>query len=115
MDLGPLRTLALSVNLNVHGVDATVTRPQPDDTPIATRGVWSSPLDEQQPFGTDLRRVEPRRVLVLPKSALATVPRGTLIVAAEAPGGATKTWRVDGHDGAAQADYWRVIVKRVQD
>jgi hypothetical protein len=115
MDLGPLRTLALSVNLNVHGVDATVTRPQPDDTPITTRGVWSGPLDEGQPFGTDYRKVAPRKVLVLSKAAVPTVPRGTRIVAAEAPGGSAKTWQEDGHDGPAQADYWRVIVKRVQD
>jgi hypothetical protein len=111
MDLGPLRTLALRVNLNVHGVDATVTRPSPDETPIATRAVWSTPLEEAQPFGADFRKREPRRVMVLPRSDVPTMPTGTVIAAAEAPGGAVKTWRFESHDSPAQSDYWRIVVK----
>lgn len=111
MDMGPLRTLALSVNLNVHGVDATVTRPSPDDTPITTRGIWSASLEEAQPFGGDFRKREPRRVMVLPRAAVPTMPTGTVIVAAETPGGEVKTWRFENHDSPAQPEYWRVVVK----
>lgn len=111
MDLGPLRTLALSVNLNAHGVDATVTRPSPDDTPITTRAIWSGPLEDVQPYGSDFRQRAPRKVLVLPRADVPTIPTGTIIAAAEAPGGEVKTWRFEGHDGPAQADYWRVTVR----
>ena len=50
MDLGPLRTLALEINLAAHGVSATVTRPAPDDTPVSTTGIWyTQRLDETRP------------------------------------------------------------------
>lgn len=114
MDLGPLRQLALTVNLNVLGVDATVTRPAPDNTPIMTRGIWSFPLGDQQEFGVDFKRREPRRVLVLPREDVPTMPSGTLISAAEAVGGTPRTWRFDGHDAPAESGYWRAIVTLVR-
>ena len=110
MDLGPLRTLALSLNLGAHGVPATVTRPAPDDTPVVTTGIWiTTPLEDPQPYGMDFQRAEPRRVMALPRSALASLPRETVIVAADTIGGATKTWRVDSLD-RTDADVVRVIL-----
>lgn len=110
MDLGPLRTLALGLNLSAHGVPATVTRPAPDDTPVVTTGIWiTTPLDEQRPVGVDFQRREPRRVMALPRSALASVPRHTIVVASETIGGANKTWRVDGLE-RTDADVFRVIL-----
>lgn len=112
MDLGPLRALALELNFTAHGVAATVTRPAPDNAPIATRGIWvTSPLEEPRAFGTDYARREPRRVFALAKSAVPTLPRGTVIVAAETLGGATKTWRVDGFDPQEVQEQWRAILK----
>lgn len=111
MDLGPLRTLALELNLAAHGVTATVTRPAPDSTPVTTTGIWhTAPLEEQRPVGTDFQRRDPRRVLALPRSALATLPRGTTIVAPETIGGDDKTWTVDGLE-RVEGDTWRAIVK----
>lgn len=112
MDLGPLRTLALNLQLSAHGVAATVTRPTPDDTPISTRGIWLRPADDPQPYGTDLRRRDPRRVIALPRADVPTLPRGTLVEAAEITGGAALTWRVDGFDQVAEVDHWRAIVVR---
>ena len=63
MDLGPLRALTLSLNWATHGVPATVTRPAPDDTAIATRVIWVTPLTEE--VGFDLQRAEPRRIASL--------------------------------------------------
>lgn len=110
MDLGPLRTLALELNLAAHGVAATVTRPAPDDTPVTTTGIWhSGPVEDPQPYGTDFRRREPRRILALPRADLATLPRGTTISAPETIGGTAKTWVVDSLD-RVEADTWRAIV-----
>lgn len=107
-----LRTLVRDLNFVTHSVPATVTLPEPDD-PIETTGIWLPPLVEEQPFGTDLRRREPRRVMALPRDATLTQvpPRGTLILAAEYLGtdAPVRSWRVDGtqsHD----ADHFRVIL-----
>jgi hypothetical protein len=116
VDLGPLRTLATSIAFDCSpgGVDATVTRPFPDTTPITTRGVWVAPMDESQPYGTDYRKREPRRVLALPRADVPTLPRGTVIVAPEAPGGANVNWRVDGLDSSVVPGHLRAIVIQIQ-
>jgi hypothetical protein len=105
MELGPLRALTRELTQAAFGVAATVSVilvGSPDvDPPIAqvveTTGVWMTLSPEPQPFGVDLGRREPRRVLAIPiSSTLTTVPRGTLIEAADEPGGTVRTWRVDG-------------------
>lgn len=96
--------------LEAFGLPITVTRPLPDDGPIVTTGVWVRPLVEEQPFGTDLRRREPRKVMAIPRDATLTqVPRHTTILAAEEAGATVKTWRVDGYD-RTEADEFRVIL-----
>lgn len=110
---GPLRSLVLELNQAAHGVDATVTRPAPDNAPIATTGIWvTAPLDEQQPHGTDLYRREPRRVMVLTRSTVPTLPRGTSVIAPERQGGANKNWVVDEVE-RAEGDHFRAILKLV--
>lgn len=96
--------------LDAFGLPAIVTRPAPDDIPIDTKGFWIQPLEEAQPYGTDFKRREPRRVFVLSRTALPTLERGTTIVAAEIAGGEAKTWRVDGFDRAVDPDHWRAIL-----
>jgi len=115
MDLGPLRALALDLNTGAFGVAATVTRPFPDDTPIVTRGVWvTAPLEETQPFGTDFKRRDPRRVFAVSKATVPTLPRGTTVIAPLPEGGADKTWRVDGYDREVVQEQHRVILILVQ-
>lgn len=110
MTFGPLRSLVLSLNQATHGVTATVTRPAPDNTPIATTGIWEvAPKDDSQPYGTDFRKVDRRRVMALARADLPTLPRGTTIVAPETLDGENKTWVVDGLE-RVDADTWRVIV-----
>lgn len=109
MDLGPLRALTLQLNLQAHGVDVTVTRPAPDDTPITTRGIWLTTETQDMPIATDFQRRDPRRVMALSRAAVPTVPRGTEIEAPEKAGDALQTWRVDGLD-SLQADHVRVVV-----
>lgn len=83
------------LNLAAHGVAISVTRP--GDVPVETTGIWHAPLGEAQPFGTDLRRRDPRRVMEIPRDAtLDDVPRGSVISAADRDGGAATTWRADG-------------------
>jgi hypothetical protein len=114
MDLGPLRALALDLTSSAHGVVATVTRPAPDQAPIITRGVWiTTPLEEPRAFGTDFARREPRRVFALSKATVPTLPRGTVMVAADRVGGSLKVWRVDGLDPQVVPEQWRAIVTEV--
>lgn len=111
MSFAPLRTLVLSVNQAVHGVSATVTRPAPDSTPIDTTVIWSvEPVSEGQPYGSDFHRVEPRKVLVVSRADVPTLPRGTTITAPEVDGEANKAWVVDGLERTL-ADQWRAFVK----
>jgi hypothetical protein len=108
MDLGPLRALTCVLVQDAFGVPATVTLPL--SNPVTTTGVWVRALEEAQPFGTDLVRRDPRRVLAIPRTAvLDAVPRGTVILAAEMEGGPTRMWRVDGLE-RTEADLFRVIV-----
>lgn len=109
MDLGSLRALALTVNLDAHGVPVVVTRPAPDDTPISTRGIWLTPVTDSVPGGLDLRHRDPIRIMALSRTAVPTVPRGTVIIGPEQAGGTDRTWRVDGTD-RVEADTVRVIV-----
>jgi hypothetical protein len=107
--MGDLRP-GMAEALAAFGLPATVTRPAPDDAPIATTGFWTLALEESQPFGTDLRRREPRQVFVLPRSTVPTLPRGTRIAASDLEGGAVKQWMVDGLDRAVDIDHWRAIL-----
>lgn len=111
MSFGSLRSLVLGINQAVHGVTATITRPAPDQAPITTTVIWTvEPVSDTQPYGTDLRRGDSRKVLTLSKADVPTVPRGTVVVAAEIDGESAKTWVIDGIERAL-ADQWRVFVK----
>ena len=114
MDLGPLRALALTLNLQAHGVPVTVTRPAPNDDPIETRGIWLTTLTESVPSGTDFQRREPFRVMALSRAIVPTAPRGTEISAPEKAGDVTRTWIVDSTD-RVEADHVRVIVLPVDE
>lgn len=106
-----LRSLVLSINQAVHGVSATITRPSPDDAPIAATVIWGvEPVTDGQPYGSDLRRVEPRRLMTVARGDVPTLPRGTEIIAPELAGQADKTWVVDGLERTL-ADQWRAFVK----
>ena len=108
--MGDVR-VPVSPLLAAFGLAVTVTRPAPDNTPIATTGVWFNDAFEQEPrpYGTDFQRREPRRLMAIPRSAVATMPRGTTVAAPEIQGGTSKTWRVDGLD-TVDADFWRVVL-----
>jgi len=101
----------MSAALEAFGVPAVVTRPAPDNTPISTTVIWVSP-QEATPSGSDFGRRDPRRVLIIPRSAVPTLPRATTIVAAEESGGVSKTWTIEEFDRAIEPDCWRVIVSQ---
>lgn len=111
MNIGALRALVVGLNFSVHGVPITVTPPPPLNDPITTSGIWLGvdEAGEVQPFGTDLRRREPRRILAIRRSAVTTMSRGCTIEGPELAGGPAKTWTVDGIL-ATHADHWRVAV-----
>jgi hypothetical protein len=96
---------------DAFGVPITVTRPAPENTPVATTGIWqAAPLLEEPPYGQDLQRRDPRRVMAIPRDTVLThIPRGSVIVAPEQLGGTARTWHVDGLERMA-ADEMRVIL-----
>lgn len=114
--MGDVR-VPVGVLLSAFGVAATVTRPAPDNAPIPTTGIWFKPGGSQQdelqtqPYGTDLRRWDSRRLIALPRSEVATLPNGTTIAAPEDADGAVKTWRVDGLAPGTDSEFWQAIVK----
>lgn len=108
MDLGPLRVLVCDLVQEAFGVSATVTVPM--GNPIETTAIWiTEPRDDAQPVGTDLMRRSPRRILAIPRTALPALPRGSLIVVADAHGGVAQSWRVDGFE-RVDPQFFRVIV-----
>lgn len=109
MDFGSVRSLALGIEFDVLGLPATVTRPYPDDTPIATRVVWVLPATDGMPTGIELQRQEARRVMAIRLEDVPTVPRGTIVEAPEVGGADDQRWRVEGPD-RVEADHVRVIV-----
>lgn len=114
-DVDALRRDALSATFAVMGVPATITRPAPDNTPIATSVIWlPPPVDEPRPAGTDFQRLAPRKVIgVRVTATLPSLPRGTTILAAAETGGTQKTWRVEDIAKPAELDLTRVLVVEV--
>lgn len=97
------------------GVPATVTRPSPDDTPIATTVIWAPPerryrTDEVYEYRNELdRREADRLVLGIRRESVPSVPKGTQIQAPLLKGGPVQAWRVEEHERET-ADEWRVVV-----
>lgn len=103
LDLRPPLTAAL----DAFGQSATVT--PPGGSAVTTRAIWLPPVTTELPAGGALQRAEPLRVLSVPKADVAQVPRGTVIAAAEVPGGAVLNWKVDGFE-RVDPDHHRVVV-----
>lgn len=89
MDLRP----ALGTALDAFALPAVVTPPGGD--PVETRAFWLATRTEESEVGTEFRRSEARRILVLPASDVPQVPRGTLIAMAEHADGETRQWSTD--------------------
>lgn len=103
MDLRP----PLESAMGAFSLAAVVT--PPDGDPVETEAFWLPPTTVEVPVGAELRRAEERRVLVLPKSDVPQVPRGTIIAIPEYEGAATSEWRVDSMEGVHH-DHHRVVV-----
>ena len=115
MDLGPLRALALQLNVSAHGVPATVQLEYPDvGDPIETRGIWVTQFTESLPDSLELQRREPIKVMALRRDEVPTVPRGTTIQAPEVMGGPVLGWKVDGM-ARVDNDHHRVVLVRYSD
>lgn len=103
MDLRP----PISAAQNAFGLPAVVT--PPGGPSVSTTAFWLPPTSPEVPPGADLRRAEPRHVLVLPKVDVPQVPLLTVVSVADVEGGGVVDWRVDSMDGV-QYDHWRVVV-----
>jgi hypothetical protein len=109
MSFGSLRALAFGINQAVHGVPATIT--PHGGSAISTSVIWMvEPQSDPQPYGSDLRRADPRRIAAIAKADVPALERGDVIVAPEVEGETNKTWKVDGVDRSL-VDQWRAIVK----
>ena len=107
MEFGALRDLVLELNLDMHGVPATVT--PPGEAAIATRVIWLTPVIDDLPAGRDFDRREPRRMMVISRADVENVPRGTIIAAPEKLGGDSRNWQIDGVE-STEPDNFHVIV-----
>lgn len=107
-DFGALRLLTRDLNFEVHGLSATVTLPDADDS-IETTAIWCVPPLEEVPLGTSFQRAQPQLILALRKDDVPEVPLKTQIVVAPIYGGTATGWKVDGFD-RVEPDHTRVIV-----
>lgn len=96
------------------GVPATVTRPAPDDTPIATTIVWSSWITDDAVAAATFQRREARRVISIRLSEVPTLPTHTVIDAPVDVVATSQRWRVDGID-RIEHDIVRAIVVAAPD
>lgn len=112
--MGPLGELVTELNFTLapHKVDATVTRPAPNDTPVSTTGIWQRSLFEDQPVGSEFSSREPRRVIALRRDVLPELERGTLISAPEKPGGTPVDWQVDKIESLEPHYYVAAVIKK---
>lgn len=109
MDFGPLRALALDLNLTAHGVAITAT-PVGADTSIVTRGIWLTPTGDDVGDGRLGR--ESREIMALRRSDFPDgVPRGTAIAAPKFGSDEILNWRVDGTD-TVETDKVHVLLIR---
>lgn len=114
MSYADRRAAVVARNFRTFAVDATVTRPAPDDTPIETLRadggglLWLTPNTEE---GSSLafNRREGRRVAGFRKVDVPTCPIGTVIEAPTEAGGVNRGWRVDGFI-LDEAEHMRVSV-----
>jgi hypothetical protein len=103
----------LRAALDAFALPAVVT--PPDGISVETRVFWLSSTVEVPP-GTELRRAEMRRILVIPRADVPSVPRGTVVsvlggslVDAEESPCDPNLWRVDAVDHV-DVDHVRAIV-----
>lgn len=99
----------MSAVLSAFGVGGTVTRPAPDNAPIATTVVWIPPTPDAFPEDSPFQRREGLAILAISFADVPTVPEGTRIDAPPDGGGASRAWRVEGVL-AVDADVVRVVV-----
>lgn len=93
MNVGSLRALVYALNSAAHGVPATVVRPVPFDAVIQTTAIFLTSTPEET-LGTELRRRGRIRQISVPAFDVPTLPRNTVITAAE-PGDVERRWRVE--------------------
>jgi len=93
MSIDTLRDLVFDISLSTFGVPATVT--PLNGAPIATTGIWLTPVAEDMPAAGDFQRHEMHRVIALKRAVVPSLQRGSTIAAAEREGGTIMTWRVD--------------------
>lgn len=101
--------LALGAMFGAAAVDAVVTRPAPDDTPIQASVLWVTSTTDDAPNGVDFHRREPNEVAAIRKSEVPTMPRRTRIVAERTPGAGAQLWIVE-RVVVDEPDLWRVLV-----
>lgn len=94
---------------DAFGLPATVTRPAPDDTPLAATVVWVTPQTIDSPGGSPFGRREASRSLGIARAQVPTVPRGTRVQVAEEDGGTVQWWQVDELE-IVEGDHVRAIV-----
>lgn len=103
----------VDVVLDAFGIEGTVTRPAPNDTPLTGVSiVWAGVLMEDTPSGVTAHRREAIKGLAVAREQVPVLPKGSVIEVAEIDGGPVKTWRVDAPD-RSDAQWIHVIVTEV--
>lgn len=94
---------------DAFGLPGVVTRPAPQDTPIATTVVWVFPTTQDEPPSAEFHRRDSMRVVAVKRADVPTLPRGTRIEAPAVLGGTSLTWTVERID-LSESDVIRALV-----
>jgi hypothetical protein len=94
MGVDALRAVATSAAFAALGTPATIT-PAGDDVAITTTVIWLAALNEDLPRSATFARRDVVRVLSVDRSVVTSLPRDSIIRAAEIDGGPIVAWRVD--------------------
>lgn len=84
----------LAAALRAFGAAATVTLPGEEPVTIDTTVIWLPPMAVETP-GVLGQTNSPQAILALSKADVPSAPRGTLIEAPAAEGGANQSWVVE--------------------
>jgi hypothetical protein len=109
----------IDVAMDAFSLGATVT--PPGGPAVEVRAFWLPSRPAEVPNGSEIRRVEPQRVLVLPlvglldglAVTLPAVPRGTIVSIPEFLGADVADWKVDSAE-RLDFDHFRAIVVPVE-
>lgn len=95
-------------------IGATVIRPAPANDPIAADGFWLPYISDTEPGGSGLQRRAMRKIFVLSRADVPTLPIGTRIMVPEELGEPVRSYEVEAIE-YEDSEHYRAVLLRVEE